>query len=161
MYRPLVLIRATQIIRVMLLLLSISSLNSFIGIFRCKYSVGGGFSCSFSQFLLFYFLISPLLLLLSIIGDMYLTDMGKTRGHTAMCNSGRWHPRQRAEFMTCSNDGSVRLWDSQNTPVVGGKHKAIMKPRQQGGLRAVPTACCYSQDGNWVSLYGQLGKSSV
>ncbi|XP_022669030.1 WD repeat-containing protein 70-like isoform X1 [Varroa destructor] len=84
-------------------------------------------------------------------GDMYLTDMGKTRGHTAMCNSGRWHPRQRAEFMTCSNDGSVRLWDSQNTPVVGGKHKAIMKPRQQGGLRAVPTACCYSQDGNWCA----------
>ncbi|OQR79423.1 WD repeat-containing protein 70-like [Tropilaelaps mercedesae] len=82
-------------------------------------------------------------------GDMYLTDMAKTRGHTAMCNSGCWHPRQRTEFMTCSNDGSVRLWDSANTPAVGGKHKALMKPRQQGGLRAVPTACCYSNDGNW------------
>ncbi|XP_018494037.1 WD repeat-containing protein 70 [Galendromus occidentalis] len=81
-------------------------------------------------------------------GDMYITDTAKTKGHIAMLNAGCWHPRERTEFMTCSNDGSVRLWDSS----AGTKHKAIMKPKQQGGLRAIPTACCYSQDGNWCAV---------
>ena len=80
------------------------------------------------------------------IGDMYLTDTAKTKGHIAMLNAGCWNPWERTKFMTCSNDGSVRLWDSTD----GTKHKAIMKPKQQSGVRAIPTACCYSHDGNWV-----------
>lgn len=87
-------------------------------------------------------------------GDQYLLDMGKTKGHTAMLNGGCWNPVQKDEFMTCSNDGSVRLWDVHQ----GGKqHKAIMRPRSMQGRRVVPTACTFSPDGRWIAVACQDG----
>ncbi|ETE69113.1 WD repeat-containing protein 70, partial [Ophiophagus hannah] len=38
-------------------------------------------------------------------GDQYIVDMANTKGHTAMLNSGCWHPKLKEEFLTCSNDG--------------------------------------------------------
>ncbi|KAJ0171300.1 hypothetical protein K1T71_012850 [Dendrolimus kikuchii] len=80
-------------------------------------------------------------------GDQYITDMAKTKGHTAALNSGCWHPQIREEFMTCSQDGTLRLWLTDNPK----QHKAVIKPRQQGGLRTSPTACTFSRDGNTVA----------
>ncbi|ROL48277.1 WD repeat-containing protein 70 [Anabarilius grahami] len=42
-------------------------------------------------------------------GDQYIVDMANTKGHTAMLNDGCWHPKIKEEFLTCSNDGAVRL----------------------------------------------------
>ncbi|KPJ08622.1 Gastrulation defective protein 1-like [Papilio machaon] len=72
---------------------------------------------------------------------------GKTKGHTASLNSGCWHPHIREEFMTCSQDGTLRLWLTENPK----QHKSVIKPRQQGGLRTNPTACTFSRDGNTVA----------
>ncbi|CAB3229357.1 unnamed protein product [Arctia plantaginis] len=80
-------------------------------------------------------------------GDQYITDMARTKGHTAALNSGCWHPNIRDEFMTCSQDGTLRLWVTENPK----QHKAIIKPRQQGGLKTAPTACTFSRDGNTVA----------
>lgn len=80
-------------------------------------------------------------------GDQYITDMAKTKGHTAALNSGCWHPHIREEFMTCSQDGTLRLWLTENPK----QHKAVIKPRQQGGLKTNPTACTFSRDGNTVA----------
>ncbi|KAK3591263.1 hypothetical protein CHS0354_010628 [Potamilus streckersoni] len=80
-------------------------------------------------------------------GDQYITDMAKTKGHAAMLNCGCWHPKIREEFMTCSNDGTLRLWDINQE---GKKHKDVIKPRSMQGRRIVPTACTYSPDGRWV-----------
>jgi len=66
-----------------------------------------------------------------IKGDQYIVDMASTKGHTAMLNQGAWHPKDRTEFMTCSNDGSVRLWDVNNRK----KHKNIMKPKTVQGRK--------------------------
>lgn len=64
-----------------------------------------------------------------------------------MLNDGCWHPKVKQEFMTCSIDGSVRLWDIND----GKKHKSIIKPRNAQGKKAVPNACAYSRDGNMVA----------
>ncbi|KAG6457113.1 hypothetical protein O3G_MSEX010117 [Manduca sexta] len=80
-------------------------------------------------------------------GDQYITDMARTKGHTASLNSGCWHPHIREEFMTCSQDGTLRLWLTDNPK----QHKAVIKPRQQGGLKTNPTACAFSKDGNTVA----------
>ncbi|XP_022119698.2 gastrulation defective protein 1 homolog [Pieris rapae] len=80
-------------------------------------------------------------------GDQYITDMAKTKGHTASLNSGCWHPHIREEFMTCSQDGTLRLWLTENPK----QHKSVIKPRQQGGLKTNPTACAFSRDGNTVA----------
>jgi WD repeat-containing protein 70 len=64
-----------------------------------------------------------------------------------MLNDGCWHPKDRSEFMTCSMDGSVRLWDINDK----FKHKSIIKPRNVQGKKAEPTTCSYSRDGNLVA----------
>lgn len=80
-------------------------------------------------------------------GDMYIVDMAKTKGHVGMLNDGCWHPKTKQEFMTCSIDGSVRLWDVND----GKKHKSIIKPRNAQGKKAEPNSCAYSRDGNLVA----------
>lgn len=91
-------------------------------------------------------------------GDPYITDMSNTKGHTAMVNSGCWNPKIRDEFMTCSNDASVRLWDASTECK---KHKNIMKPKTQQGRKTIPTACCYSNDGRWCACACQDGSIQI
>jgi len=42
-------------------------------------------------------------------GDMYITDMANTKGHTARLTSGVWHPRIREEFLTAAEDRFVQV----------------------------------------------------
>ncbi|VVC93472.1 unnamed protein product [Leptidea sinapis] len=70
-------------------------------------------------------------------GDQYINDMA----------NGCWHPQIREEFMTCSQDGTLRLWLTDNPK----QHKSVIKPRQQGGLKTNPTSCIFSRDGNVVA----------
>ncbi|TKS84471.1 WD repeat-containing protein 70 [Collichthys lucidus] len=66
-----------------------------------------------------------------IKGDQYIVDMANTKGHTAMLNCGCWHPKIKEEFMTCSNDGTVRTWDLSSEK----KHKSVFKPRSFQGKK--------------------------
>ncbi|KAF8794259.1 WD repeat-containing protein 70-like [Argiope bruennichi] len=86
-------------------------------------------------------------------GDQYISDMAKTKGHCAMLNDGCWHPRIKEEFLTCSNDGSLRIWLMDEKV----QQKNVIKPRQQGGLRAIPISCRYSRDGQLVAAACQDG----
>lgn len=90
-------------------------------------------------------------------GDQYIVDMSSTKGHTAMLNGGSWHPKKREEFMTCSNDGTVRLWDINNPK----KHKNVIKPKSVQGRKCIPTACAYSRDGHWVAAACQDGSIQI
>nr|SVE74082.1 EOG090X0364 [Daphnia barbata] len=80
-------------------------------------------------------------------GDQYITDMARTKGHIASLLGGSWHPRDKQEFLTCSLDGSCRIWNVDDVK----QHKGIMKSRSQNGLRAAPTSCTYSRDGNLIA----------
>nr|SVE75022.1 EOG090X0364 [Daphnia dolichocephala] len=80
-------------------------------------------------------------------GDQYITDMARTKGHIASLVGGSWHPRDKQEFLTCSQDGSCRIWNVDDVK----QHKGIMKSRSQNGLRAAPTSCTYSRDGNLIA----------
>ncbi|XP_059500987.1 WD repeat-containing protein 70 isoform X2 [Stegostoma tigrinum] len=90
-------------------------------------------------------------------GDQYIVDQAKTKGHTAMLNSGVWHPKIKEEFVTCSNDGTVRTWD-MNTEK---KHKSIFKPRSVQGKRVIPTTCVYSRDGKLIAAACQDGSIQI
>ena len=54
-----------------------------------------------------------------IRGDMYIRDMKNTKGHVSGLCGGQWHPTDRYTAMTCSEDGTVRIWDTQNVLQVG------------------------------------------
>ncbi|XP_064410354.1 WD repeat-containing protein 70 isoform X2 [Latimeria chalumnae] len=90
-------------------------------------------------------------------GDQYIVDMGNTKGHTAMLNSGCWHPKIKEEFLTCSNDGTVRTWDVNNEK----KHKSVFKPRSLQGKRVIPTSCTYSRDGKLIAAGCQDGTIQI
>ncbi|KAK7829160.1 hypothetical protein U0070_012631 [Myodes glareolus] len=92
-----------------------------------------------------------------IKGDQYIVDMANTKGHTAMLHTGSWHPRIRGEFMTCSNDATVRLWEVENPK----KQKSVFKPRTMQGKKVIPTTCTYSRDGNLVAAACQDGSIQI
>ncbi|XP_075226341.1 gastrulation defective protein 1 homolog [Lycorma delicatula] len=79
-------------------------------------------------------------------GDQYIADMSRTKGHTAPLTGGCWHPRQRDEFLTSSEDSTCRLWDVKQP--FGQKN--VIKCRAQNGLKTTPTACAYNRDGSLV-----------
>jgi WD40 repeat protein len=74
--------------------------------------------------------------------------MARTKGHVGMLNDGAWHPKDGAEFLTCSIDGSVRLWNAYNLR----QHKKIIKPRSIQGKKCEPTCVTYSRDGNMITV---------
>ncbi|XP_025405404.1 gastrulation defective protein 1 homolog [Sipha flava] len=80
-------------------------------------------------------------------GDQYISDMVRTKGHTSPLTCGSWHPRNKEEFLTSSEDGSCRIWDMTKKD----KHKSIIKCRAKNGLRTIPTTCSYSNDGKLVA----------
>ncbi|XP_069483250.1 WD repeat-containing protein 70 isoform X1 [Ambystoma mexicanum] len=86
-------------------------------------------------------------------GDQYMVDMAKTKGHTSMLHNGCWHPKIKEEFLTCSNDGTVRTWDVNSEK----GHKNVFKPRSMQGKRVIPTACTYSRDGKLIAAGCQDG----
>ncbi|KAF7666291.1 hypothetical protein LDENG_00114040 [Lucifuga dentata] len=90
-------------------------------------------------------------------GDQYIVDMAKTKGHTAMLNGGCWHPKIKEEFMTCSNDGTVRTWDLNSEK----KHKSVFKPRSLQGKKVTPTCCAYSRDGKLIAAGCQDGTIQI
>lgn len=49
--------------------------------------------------------------LLTVKGYMYIKNLHKTKGHTGTVYDGTYHPYNHNEFVTCSADGSIRLWD--------------------------------------------------
>jgi WD repeat-containing protein 70 len=77
-------------------------------------------------------------------GDMYLRDLKNTKGHVAGLTHGQWHPLDRHSAMTCSTDGTIRLWDCENI-----EQKMVIKPTGASG-RVPVSACCYSPNGNYI-----------
>lgn len=86
-------------------------------------------------------------------GDMYIQDMGKTKGHVSSITDACWHPKDKEEFLTSARDGTCRIWHSSKPSC----QKYVIKPRAANGLKAKPTSCCYSHDGLIVACAGNDG----
>ena len=86
-------------------------------------------------------------------GDMYLQDMGQTKGHVSGITYACWHPREKEEFLTSARDGTCRIWHTSKPSC----QKHVIKPRAVSGLKAKPTCCCYSTDGQMVASVNDDG----
>jgi len=96
-----------------------------------------------------------------IKGDQYITDMARTKGHVGMLNAGCWNPKNKAQFLTSSIDGSIRIWHLEDE---GKKFRNIIKPRSSRGHRARqvnPTALTYSSDGQWIAAGCEDGSIQI
>ncbi|OXG81705.1 transcription factor [Cryptococcus neoformans var. grubii Br795] len=81
-------------------------------------------------------------------GDVYLRDMKNTNGHTAEINAGAWHPTDKSIFLTCSNDSTLRIWDTSNKRK---QKQVIVVKSKERGARTKVTACAWSSDGKWIA----------
>ncbi|KAF8823098.1 WD domain, G-beta repeat-containing protein [Cardiosporidium cionae] len=52
----------------------------------------------------------------TVKGDMYIRDMGQTKGHTHMVTDCQFHPFNRDIFMSSAMDATVRIWDLNSSP---------------------------------------------
>ncbi|KAI1719868.1 gastrulation defective protein 1 [Ditylenchus destructor] len=90
----------------------------------------------------------------TIRGDQYLVDLSNTKGHTAAVNACCWNPLVKTEFMTCSDDGTLRIWDTGDYKAITkciNQQRKVIKTKNASGKRAIPTTCCYSHDGKLIA----------
>jgi len=97
-------------------------------------------------------------------GDMYVTDPKNTKGHVSMITDGQWHPTDKTTFMTCSTDGTVRLWDTKSR-LTGVEqlisHSYVMRPRSSRNLKVLVSTAVYSHDGQKIVAGCQDGSLQV
>ncbi|CDZ96257.1 Uncharacterized conserved protein, contains WD40 repeat [Phaffia rhodozyma] len=87
-------------------------------------------------------------------GDPYIRDMKHTSGHVAELTSGWFNPKNNAEFVTSSNDSTVRIWDVENRR----KQKVVINVKsKERGARTKVTSCAYSPDGKHIGATGLDG----
>ncbi|WVF68686.1 hypothetical protein IAT40_003458 [Kwoniella sp. CBS 6097] len=81
-------------------------------------------------------------------GDVYLRDMKNTNGHTAEITGGSFHPIDNSQFLTCSNDSTLRIWDVENKRKQ--KQVIVVRSKERGGRTKV-TSCAWSPDGKMIA----------
>ena len=87
-------------------------------------------------------------------GDVYVTDMSRTVGHTATVTDVAWHPLERDVVMTASMDGSARLWNLASGATVFKKLKCdrVYRAKNARGIRTAVTACTFHPSGRELCL---------
>lgn len=91
---------------------------------------------------------------------MYIRDMNNTKGHIAMLNYGCWSTRNQNEFITCSNDGTVRLWDIEKRNSIIStnlEQQKVIKVKSKNGLKAIPNVLSYSRDSKLILVGSDNG----
>lgn len=79
-------------------------------------------------------------------GDQYIVDMKMTKGHVAMLNGACWDPKNPNEFITCADDGTVRIWDINNVR----KNKQVIKTKSKQARKTPTDFCTFSNDGKMI-----------
>ena len=87
-------------------------------------------------------------------GDVYMTDMSKTIGHTATVTDVAWHPLEKDKVMTASIDGSARMWNLSSGKTAFKKLKcdSVYRAKNAKGIRTAVTACAYHPSGREICL---------
>lgn len=88
-------------------------------------------------------------------GDMYLRDLKNTKGHISGLTCGEWHPKEKQTILTCSEDGSLRIWDVNDF----NTQKQVIKPKLAKPGRVPVTACAWGRDGKCIA--GGVGDGSI
>ncbi len=81
-------------------------------------------------------------------GDPYLRDLKNTNGHVAALTTCHWHPTNADQFLTASEDGTVRIWN------IGYRKRQdyvmVVKSRKAGTARSAVTHAMYNQDASMI-----------
>lgn len=94
-------------------------------------------------------------------GDMYLRDLSNTKGHTMEVTGAQWHPFEKDVVLTCSLDGSLRVWNLLGDSTFGQLVNAhVLKVRGPSSASRLGVTCCaYSPSG--TKMVGGASDGSV
>lgn len=90
-------------------------------------------------------------------GDMYIVDSARTKGHTASILAAKWYPHQGSDLsrmITSAGDGTIRVWDINNTvrvpmsKIPAMTQLMVKKLRNRHGGRISATAFDWWDDGH-------------
>lgn len=91
------------------------------------------------------------------VGDMYIVDQNKTKGHTAELTSGCWHSTNLNTFITSSRDSTVRIWDSLNPR----SQKSVIMVRDSKGKKCIVESVSHSKSKDSVLLGTDTGTLQI
>jgi WD repeat-containing protein 70 len=78
----------------------------------------------------------------TVLGDLYVTDMNRTKGHKSLLNDACWNPQLNAnEIMTCADDCTIRLWSLNKRD----QQLHVIRTKGESGRDVRTTTCTYSQ----------------
>ncbi|CAF4499116.1 unnamed protein product [Rotaria socialis] len=78
----------------------------------------------------------------TVLGDLYVTDMNRTKGHKSLLNYGCWNPSSNTdEFMTCADDCTLRMWSLRKRD----QQLHVIRTKDECGRDVRTTTCTYSQ----------------
>jgi len=86
-------------------------------------------------------------------GDQYIVDMKKTKGHVAMVRCACWDPKNKSKFISCGDDGTIRLWDINQV----SRNKDVIRFKNSQNRKTGCTYCIFSADGKTIIGSGQDG----
>jgi len=66
-----------------------------------------------------------------------------------------WHPKDRTEFMSCGEDGTLRLWDINKVK----KCKTVIKTKNKQARKTPATYCAYTRDNQLI--FAGCGNGSI
>ena len=72
-------------------------------------------------------------------GDMYISDLNHTKGHTAAITKIFFDPSNHERMLTSSRDSSMRIWDIEDPT----QQVHVLKIVQGKGRRVAFTTCAY------------------
>lgn len=86
-------------------------------------------------------------------GDQYIVDMKNTKGHVSMVRNACWDPKDKNNFISCGDDGTVRIWDINTVR----KNKEVIRLKNTQARKTGCTYCTFSYDGKLILAAGQDG----
>uniref|UniRef100_A0A0K0ERH9 WD_REPEATS_REGION domain-containing protein n=1 Tax=Strongyloides stercoralis TaxID=6248 RepID=A0A0K0ERH9_STRER len=87
-------------------------------------------------------------------GDMYLVDIKQTKAHTTSVNYCCWNPLIKEEFLTCSSDGTLRIWSMEDWKELSkciNKQRQVIKIKTTSNNKVIPNVCAYSKNGKLIA----------
>uniref|UniRef100_A0A0N5BHV9 WD_REPEATS_REGION domain-containing protein n=1 Tax=Strongyloides papillosus TaxID=174720 RepID=A0A0N5BHV9_STREA len=86
-------------------------------------------------------------------GDMYLVDIKQTKAHTTTVNYCCWNPLVKDEFLTCSADGTLRIWSMEDWKELSkcvNKQRHVIKIKTASNVKLIPNVCAYSNNAKFI-----------
>jgi hypothetical protein len=95
---------------------------------------------------------------------MYVTDMGRTKGHVSSVTGVQWHPLEKEIILSAAQDGSIRIWNLRRGKLSFDKKltcTSVYKMKNKAGQRTPATSLAYHPGGREFAVGTGCGSVQI